>query len=278
MDGTHNLTTTATDAAGNTGSHSAALAATVDTTRPFAPTIADNGLAADHITSDNTPTLTGTAEAGSTVKIYDGTTLLGSVATNGSGSWTYTTSALANGAHSLTSSATDAAGNTGVASAVLAVTVDTHNSAHGTGGSGASGGTGATGGNGTTAPGSSGHGTGTTAPGSIDLWTLGLTDDHTVRAMISQVVAQESGNLRDGNWFENHKFATTTLHQLESATGIGLGGGVTSEDPAASQLVLGSLGSNKIIGGPGADVLAAPPRTAYDDRHGWRGYLRHRKR
>ena len=42
---------------------------------------------------------------------------------NGSGAWSYTTAALANGAHSLTATATDAAGNTGVASAALAVTV-----------------------------------------------------------------------------------------------------------------------------------------------------------
>ncbi len=82
-------------------------------------------MAGDHITNDNTLTLTGTAEAGSTVKVYDGTTLLGSAIANGSGAWTYTTAALANGAHSLTATATDAAGNTGAASTALAVTVDT---------------------------------------------------------------------------------------------------------------------------------------------------------
>ena len=36
---------------------------------------------------------------------------------NASGAWSYTTAALANGSHSLTATATDAAGNTGVASA-----------------------------------------------------------------------------------------------------------------------------------------------------------------
>ena len=44
---------------------------------------------------------------------------------NGSGAWTYTTAALTNGAHSLTATATDVAGNTGVASTALSVTVDT---------------------------------------------------------------------------------------------------------------------------------------------------------
>ena len=69
--------------------------------------------------------MTGTAEANSTVKVFDGATLLGSAVANGSGAWSYTTAALANGAHSLTATATDAAGNTGVASTALSVTIDT---------------------------------------------------------------------------------------------------------------------------------------------------------
>ena len=54
---------------------------TVDTTAPVAPAIAsfstDSGTVGDGITNDNTLTLTGTAEANSTVKVYDGATLLG---------------------------------------------------------------------------------------------------------------------------------------------------------------------------------------------------------
>ena len=46
-----------------------------------APTIlsfsTDSGVTGDGITNDNTLTLTGTAQANSTVKVYDGTTLLG---------------------------------------------------------------------------------------------------------------------------------------------------------------------------------------------------------
>ena len=128
-DGAHNLTATATDAAGNTSAASAALAVTIDTTAPVAPSIAsfstDSGVVGDHITNDNTLTLTGTAEANSTVKVYDGATLLGSAVTNSSGAWTYTTAALSDGAHNLTATATDAAGNTGAASAALGVTIDT---------------------------------------------------------------------------------------------------------------------------------------------------------
>ena len=115
--GAHSLTATATDAAGNTSAASAALAVTIDTTAPVAPSITsfstDSGTVGDGITNDNTLTLTGTAEANATVKVFDGATLLGSAVANGSGAWSYTTAALANGAHSLTATATDAAGNTG---------------------------------------------------------------------------------------------------------------------------------------------------------------------
>jgi parallel beta-helix repeat protein len=128
-DGGHNLTATATDAAGKTSAASSVMAVTIDTKAPGAPSIAsfstDSGVVGDHITNDNTLTLAGTAEAGSTVKIYDGTTLLGSNLANGSGAWTYTTAALADGGHNLTATATDAAGNTGTASSALAVTIDT---------------------------------------------------------------------------------------------------------------------------------------------------------
>ena len=128
--GAHSLTATATDAAGNTGVASAALAVTIDTTAPVAPSITafstDSGVVGDGITNDNTLTLTGTAEANSTVKVYDGATLLGSAVANGSGAWSFTTGTLSSAAHSFTATATDAAGNTEVASAALAVTIDTH--------------------------------------------------------------------------------------------------------------------------------------------------------
>ena len=127
--GSHSLTATATDAAGNTGAASSAMSVTVDTVAPAAPTIAsfstDSGTVGDGITNDNTLTLSGTAEANATVKVFDGATLLGSAVANGSGAWSYTTAALANGSHSLTATATDAAGNTGAASSAMSVTIDT---------------------------------------------------------------------------------------------------------------------------------------------------------
>ena len=68
-------------------------------------------------------TLTGTAEANSKVKVFDGSQLLGTAIANSSGAWSYTTAALQNGIHNLTATATDAADNTGSASSALAVTV-----------------------------------------------------------------------------------------------------------------------------------------------------------
>jgi hypothetical protein len=70
-------------------------------------------------------TLVGTAEANSTVLVYDGTTWLGTAGADANGAWTFTTGTLANGAQSFTATDTDAAGNTSAASTALVVTVDT---------------------------------------------------------------------------------------------------------------------------------------------------------
>src|SRR5205807_2298540 len=91
-----------TEAAGNGSAASAALAVTVDSVAPAVPSIAafspDTGVVGDGITSATTLTLSGSAEANSTVKVYDGAALLGSVAAGASGSWSYgTTGTLANG-------------------------------------------------------------------------------------------------------------------------------------------------------------------------------------
>ena len=124
----HSFTATATDAAGNTSVVSAALNVTVDAVAPGAPAISsispDTGVVGDHITSATVLTLTGTAEANSTVTVFDGAKQLGTATANASGAWSYTTGTLASASHSFTATATDAAGNTGVASGTLAVTVD----------------------------------------------------------------------------------------------------------------------------------------------------------
>jgi hypothetical protein len=67
-------------------------------------------------------TLVGTAVANSTIVVYDGSTQLGTATTNSSGDWTCTTSALADGAHSFTATAT-ISGSTSVASSAVSETV-----------------------------------------------------------------------------------------------------------------------------------------------------------
>ena len=102
-----------------------------DTVAPSAPSTpdmtsgTDTGISnTDNITSNTTPVFTGTAEAGSTVTLYDGATLLGTTTATG-GNWTITSSTLSEGSHSVTATATDAASNTSAHSPSLAVTVDT---------------------------------------------------------------------------------------------------------------------------------------------------------
>ncbi|MEH2479024.1 uncharacterized protein YukE [Nitrobacteraceae bacterium AZCC 2146] len=113
-DGSHSLTAKATSATGQTSAASTVLAVKIDTVAPNAPI--ETG---DSIVNGNLVTLTGTAEANSAVKVFDGTTVVGTATTNSSGAWTVTTAALATGAHALTATATDAAGNVSAVSAPL---------------------------------------------------------------------------------------------------------------------------------------------------------------
>ena len=76
------------------------------------------------LTRDNTLGLSGQADAGSVVQIYDGATLLGSATLTGS-DWSYVTPALAEGQHSFTARITDASGNVAT-TATLDATVRTY--------------------------------------------------------------------------------------------------------------------------------------------------------
>jgi len=90
---------------------------TVITTAPGAPLILGD------VVNGNQVLLNGTAQANSTVTIFDGSTKLGTVATSSNGSWFYETGALSIGSHNLTATATDSAGNTSAASAAASATV-----------------------------------------------------------------------------------------------------------------------------------------------------------
>ncbi len=130
-EGANNLSAKATDTAGNTSTVSSELNITIDTTAPSTPTIvlataSDTGSSnTDNITSNTKPTITGTAEAGATVKIYNGAIEVGSATADASGNYIITVTALNEGTHKLTAIATDTAGNTSAASSELNITIDT---------------------------------------------------------------------------------------------------------------------------------------------------------
>lgn len=133
--GLHTLTVTATDSAGNTSLPLGGFTYTVDTQAPAAPVItqvADDvgpltgNLNNGQATNDARPTLSGTAEANSTVRIYDNGSFIGSITADGTGAWSFTPgTALGNGNHTLTVTATDAAGNVSSTSAGFNIVVDT---------------------------------------------------------------------------------------------------------------------------------------------------------
>src|SRR5207249_1319858 len=111
-EGVHSITAKQTDLAGNTSVASAALSVTNDTTTPAAPATpdltaaTDNGsFSTDNLTNVTTPTFTGTAEAGITVQLFDGTTSKGTATADASGNWSITSSALSSGTHSITAKA-----------------------------------------------------------------------------------------------------------------------------------------------------------------------------
>lgn len=94
---------------------------------PDLDSASDSGVStADNITADNTPTFSGTAEAGSTIRLFSNVAgEIGTVVADAAGAWTITATALADGVHQITVTATDATGNVSAASTPLDVTIDT---------------------------------------------------------------------------------------------------------------------------------------------------------
>ncbi|MBA5637430.1 DUF4347 domain-containing protein [Duganella sp. LX20W] len=129
-DGSYQFRAQVTDTAGNSATTSA-ISVTIDTVAPGAPvitTFADNsGATSDTISNDNTPTLTVTAQADTTVSIYQDGALVGTATQTAlhSGVYTYTSATLADGSYNFTAKASDAAGNASAASAAQQVKVDT---------------------------------------------------------------------------------------------------------------------------------------------------------
>jgi hypothetical protein len=95
---------------------------TIDTTAPDAPEI-DTPTDGD-LTNDNTPAISGTAEPGASVKVFDGATQLCTATADINGDWSCVSSTLADGSHTLTATATDPSGNESDASEAVDIEVD----------------------------------------------------------------------------------------------------------------------------------------------------------
>src|SRR5262249_16003176 len=101
-----------------------AAAPSAPSTPVLSPASDDGVSSSDHITSINTLALSGTAQTGILVTLFDGGTSLGSTHANSQGAWSFTTPPLADGTLSLPARATDSLGNVSASSGVLSVTVD----------------------------------------------------------------------------------------------------------------------------------------------------------
>lgn len=104
-----------------------------DSVAPDSPSIpdlhpdSDTGVSSnDNITKNTTPAFTGTAEAGSIVRLTSSVNgIMGTAAADGSGDWSITSALLSEGQHNITATATDGAGNISTPSDVLHITIDT---------------------------------------------------------------------------------------------------------------------------------------------------------
>ena len=128
-DGAHTVFARVTDPAGNFTS-SATLNVTIDTVVPSVsdPDLdsdSDHGFSnVDNLTNDDTPTFRGTADAGVTVELLDGATVLGTTTASAEGAWVITTTPLLTEVNNISARATDAAGNVATSAAALTVTLD----------------------------------------------------------------------------------------------------------------------------------------------------------
>jgi large repetitive protein len=134
---TYNFIASATNSGGVESTKTAAWVVAIDSAAPTAPTISsvtDNAnagsipgpVAADGVSDDTSLVLSGTADTGSLVQIFDGSALLGSVIASAGDAWEFTANNLVNGrTYNFRVTASDANGNTSDYSAPHAVRIDT---------------------------------------------------------------------------------------------------------------------------------------------------------
>ncbi|MDB5446834.1 MAG: hypothetical protein JWQ97_2151 [Phenylobacterium sp.] len=235
--GSHVISATASSPVGGVGPPSDTVAIVIDTTPPSRPSTPDlppeldTGRSnSDNITSDATPTLRGTAQAGSLVTLHDGSVDVGTAIADSSGAWSITTGGLPDGVHKLTAGATDDAANVSATSGLLTLTVDTTMIAPVI--------TSAT----TTKL------TGTAEPAAIVHIFDGATE-------LGQVTAGNTGVWSLSKAFSNTPHAITVTAD-DRAGNSAAGAGQVLFGSSASDSLAGGPGDDSIIGFAGADTLA----------------------
>lgn len=131
-EGAHEIKLRQTDIAANTSLDSNVTNILVDITSPNAPVIlglslpSKTGIVDQDLTMLKKPTILGTAEANSTVKIFKAGVLAGQTVANANGEWSYTFAEdFADGLFNITADSTDPAGNTSSRSQTYNLKVDT---------------------------------------------------------------------------------------------------------------------------------------------------------
>lgn len=122
--GAHEFRVRATDLASNVSDPPTTYSWVIDTEPPATPVISVP--TSGTWTNDDQPTISGTAEPLVSVRVFDGSDLLGTTTANGGGSWSFTpASPLIDGSYSIRVRARDAATNESATSVARALYIDT---------------------------------------------------------------------------------------------------------------------------------------------------------
>ena len=170
------------------------------------------------------PTVTGIAEAGAAVTLYDtnGTTVLGTATADGSGNWSIVSATLSTGVHTLTAKQTDLAGNVSAISTALTVITDTV----------------------------------TIAPDILKITMASIVGaaEPGLKITLSDSATVIATSVADsvGNWLVPLALATG-FHSLTGTTTDAAGN--TSASSLAISTYIGTAGVDTMAGGAGADVI-----------------------
>ncbi|MCQ8229054.1 Ig-like domain-containing protein [Pantoea trifolii] len=132
--GSHSITTRERNEKGVVGESSEAWGFVIDLTAPAKGTIGGmfddstnppKEITKDGVTKDSTPSLSGKAEAGSTVEIWKNGQLQGTAKTDSEGNWKFTCPKLADGKHDFSIVVVDQVGNKSLPSDAWIVEIDT---------------------------------------------------------------------------------------------------------------------------------------------------------